>query len=286
VTLLDEPSAFLRVAAVQAASVPADVAANAEAAAGFVARADQAGADLVVFPELYLPAYHPPALNKEPTGCDVTVDAEGHISDVRLDPLREMAQRHRINVLIGASVRSGGGRYIATVLVDTMGSARDVYHKQHLCGEHERALFSAGDRGSTVIINGWRLGMGVCYDATFPEHARAAATAGCHAYVSGGAFLCGGEQRCDLYHAARALDNTFYVVFSGAINGPKPWTFCGRSAVYDPQGRAIDRAPSDDSGFAVADLEAQQLAETRRAHSMLADVRADLGERDTVTVGK
>ncbi|CAM3098427.1 carbon-nitrogen hydrolase family protein [Stackebrandtia soli] len=277
----DDPSAFLRVAAAQAVSVPGDVERNAHTAAALVDKADHAGADLVVFGELFLPGYHPPTLAARPASCDMEVDFYGEVADRRLDPVRAMAQRHRITVLIGASVHQGSRRFISTLLIDKFGKVRDVYHKQHLV-EVERPMFTVGDRGTTLVLNGWRLGLGICYDATFPEHARAAATAGCHAYVTGGAFNVGGEHRRDLYHAARALDNTFYVVFAGALGGPPPWTLSGGSAIYDPEGRPIDRVPTGAVGLAVADLEAQKLDETRRAHTMLADLRVDLSERTTV----
>ncbi|GAA4892087.1 carbon-nitrogen hydrolase family protein [Stackebrandtia albiflava] len=279
----DDPSAFLRVAAVQAASIPGDIIANANTAAGLIDRADHAGADVVVFPELFLPGYHPPTWESRPALCDLEVDFHGQVGDRRLDPLRDMAQRHRLCVLVGASVRQGPRRHIATLLVNRFGVVRDVYHKQHLVAV-EKASFTAGDRGTTVVVNGWRLGVGVCYDATFPEHARAAATDGCHAYVTGGAFNVGGEHRRDLYHAARALDNTFYVVFAGGVGGLAPWTLSGGSAVFDPEGRVLDRAPGKANGLAVADLEAQRLAEVRRAHTMLSDLRTDLSVRDTVEV--
>lgn len=278
----DDPSAYLRVAAAQAPATPGDLEANARVAAELVDRADHSGADLVVLPELFLSAYHPPTLESNPAQCDVDVDCRRQVADRRLDPLRDMAQRHRVPVLVGAAVRQGARRHIATLLVDQLGAVRDVYRKQHLCDAHERRLFTPGDRGCTVVVKGWRLGMGICYDAAFPEHARAAAMAGCHAYVTGGAFRRGGEHRRDVYHAARALDNTNYVVLSSGVDGPDPWTFSGGSAVYDPEGRVVDRIADSGSGVAVADLEAQKVEQTRADHTMLSDLRDDLTPRDIV----
>lgn len=279
----DDPSAFLRVAAVSAASIPGDVSANARAAVGFVDRADHAGADVVVFPELYLPGYHPPTLESRSAMCDIEVDFHGAVGDRRLDPLRDIAQRHRLCLLVGASVRQGPRRYIATLLVDRLGKITDIYHKQHLV-EVERPMFTPGEHGTTLLVNGWRLGMGICYDSAFPEHARAAALDGCHAYVCPGAYSVGGEHRRDLYFRARALDNTGYVVFSGAIGGPDSWPLSGGSAIYDPEGRPIDQVLGSGEGLAVADLEAQQLVEVRRQQTMLMDVRNDLTARETVDV--
>ena len=264
--------------------MPGDVSANVATGVTAAETAALGGADVVVYPELFLPAYHPPSLSDDPANSDVVADDDGIVTDPRLDPLRQVAHQHHVALLVGASVRRWGKRYIATLAVDSRGAITDVYHKQNLCGAHEVALFSAGEASTSLVVNGWRLGLGICYDATFPEHARAAALTGCHAYVSSGAFVTGGEHRCELYHAARALDNTFYVVFSGAVAGPQPWTFGGGSAIYDPEGQACDRISSSATGVAIADLEAERLTRTRRDHTMLADLRGDQGPRVTVDV--
>lgn len=264
-----EPQRVLRVGATRAVSVPGDVAANVDTAATIVAEAAAAGVELLVFAELFLPGYHPPRL-ADPD-CDVDAD------DPRLEPLRRAVRESGLAVLVGAATRDALGRYIATLLVDGAGDVTEVYRKQNLCGPEERALFAPGDHGTTLGFRSWRLGLGICYDATFPEHARAAALDGCHAYVTGGAFVVGGEHRRDTYHAARALDNTGYVVFADARGGPAPWTFGGGSQVYDPEGRAIGRGHSDD--LVVADLDPAALSATRAEHTMLADLNREPGRR-------
>ncbi|HZE39505.1 MAG TPA: carbon-nitrogen hydrolase family protein, partial [Stackebrandtia sp.] len=249
-------------------------------AAALAATADAA---LVVFGELHLPAYHPPTLARDPS-TDIAAAADGTVDDERLDPLRATARGRGVAILIGAAVRRAGRRFIASLLIAPSGTVRDVYHKRHLCDAHERELFSPGDRATTLALDGWRLGLGICYDATFPEHARAAALAGCHAYVAAGAYVAGGEHRRDLYHRARALDNTFYVVFADEVGGEPPWTFGGGGAVYDPEGRPVARAGADRPGIAVAALDPKLLTETRAAHTMLADRCPGPGQRDTVEV--
>lgn len=264
------PSTDLRVAVAQAASVPGDLTANVAKAVDFIDRADNEGADLVVFGELFLPGYHLGVLAEDPDGCDIESGDDHLVTDTRLDPLREIVQHHHLSVLMGASVRRAGERHIAQVLIDRYGLVHDVYHKQQLWSG-ERAQYTAGDEGATVELASWNLGLGVCYDACFPEHARAAAADGAHAYVVGGAYLTGGGHRRDLYHAARALDNTFYTVFAGAVGGPAPWNFDGGSAIYDPEGRVLARVEDGIEGIAAADLDPQRLDETRNAHTMLAD---------------
>jgi predicted amidohydrolase len=120
--------------------------------------------------------------------------------------------------------------------------------------------------------------LGICYDGCFPEHGRAAAADGAHGYLCPSAYLAGSQHRRDVYYAARALDNTMYVVFANLVDGDPPWRFNGGSAVYDPEGRPLVRAPDDGEAVVAAVLDPAEVARVRAEHPMLADRRDDLGD--------
>ena len=82
-----------------------------------------------------------------------------------------------------------------------------------------RRYFTPGDHGASIRVDGLELGLSICYDGCFPEHARAAAEDGAVAYLSSSAYFAGAEHRRDLYYAARAVENGMYVVFAG-LTGP------------------------------------------------------------------
>ncbi|MGC4772465.1 carbon-nitrogen hydrolase family protein [Micromonospora sp. DT44] len=266
------PSGPLTVATIQATPAPGDVAGNAAAAAELVRLAAGQGARVVVLPELYLCAYHPPTLAADPVGTHVAADPAGLVADGRLDPLRAAARTAGVTVVVGAAVRHPDDRRtIAALVVDRAGAVRVGYDKQQLWGD-ERDLFSPGGRGATLLVDDWRLGLGICYDGCFPEHGRAAALDGAHAYLCPSGYLAGSEHRRDLYYAARALDNTMFVVFANAVGGSDPWRFNGGAAIYDPQGRALARGADEGTETLVAALDPAVLTDTRAAHSMLADL--------------
>ncbi|MFG1745943.1 carbon-nitrogen hydrolase family protein [Micromonospora chalcea] len=276
------PARPLTVAAVQAQPVPGDVAGNARAAARLVARAE--GARVVVLPELFLPAYHPPTLGADPEGTDVAADADGRVADPRLDPLRTAAADAGAAVVIGAAVRHPDRRRtISSLVVDPAGTVTAAYDKQQLWSG-EREMFDAGRRGATLDVDTWRFGLGVCYDGCFPEHARAAAGDGAHGYLCPSGYLAGSEHRRDLYYAARALDNTMYVVFANVVGGADPWRFNGGAAVYDPEGRPLARGADTGEDVLVATLDPEALAATRAAHTMLLDRPVDAGAARTALV--
>jgi 5-aminopentanamidase len=275
----------LRVAAAQSEAVPGDLAANATTAARLVRQAADQGAALCVLPELFLPAYHPPTLRADPAGTDLVADDEGSVADARLDPVAAAAADRGTVVLVGAAVRRPDRRRtLSALLVDRTGAVVAAYDKQHLWGPDERELFVAGEGGVSVEVDGWRLGLGICYDGCFPEHGRAAADTGAHGYLCPSAFVVGSQHRRDLYYAARALDNTMYVVFANVVGGTGDWRFCGGAAVFDPQGRPLVRAADEGEAVVHADLDPQELAAVRTKHRMLVDRRADLGGRRWLAV--
>jgi 5-aminopentanamidase len=280
------PARPLAVAAVQASPVPGDVVGNAKAGAAWVAEAARRAAVVVVLPELFLSAYHPPSLRADPDGTQVAADGDGRVTDPRLDPLRAVARDHAAVLVLGAAVRHPDGRRTcSSLVVDRAGEVAVGYDKQHLWGPDERALFTPGERGATLSVDGWRLGLGVCYDGCFPEHGRAAADDGAHGYLCPSGYLVGSAHRRDLYYAARALDNTMYVAFANSVGGADPWRFNGGATIYDPEGRPLARGADVGEAVVVAAFDPAELARVRAAHAMLTDRRADLGGRRRALIG-
>lgn len=265
----------LRVAAAQAESVPGDVATNVSTAVELVLSAAEWGGRVVVLPELFLTGYDPDSW----AGSPVCVD------DSRFEPLSQAAREHAVVVVAGAAVRRSGSTVTLSLLVfDDTGSVTAPYDKQHLFGA-ERDFFTAGEHGASILVDGWELGLGICYDGCFPAHAAAAAADGARAYLCPSAYYVGSEHRRDLYYAARALDNGIYVVFSGLVGRCGGYQLNGGSAIYDPEGRPVERVGTQSPALAVADLRADVVAGVQRANPLGLDRLASLGERHRVAVG-
>ena len=215
------------------------------------------------------------------TGYDVAA-FDGPLPDAAdldgswLDPLREAAASGT-TVVVGTALRRDGARRLSQVVVRPDGTATAPYDKQHLDGL-EKTFFTTGDHGASITVDGLQLGLSICYDGCFPEHAQAAALDGAVGYLSSAAYFPGGAHRRDLYYAARALENGMYVVFSGLTGRCGAFEFIGGSAVYDPEGRPIARL-GDEEGLAIADLDVELVAQTRATHTMTSDHRSSLGER-------
>lgn len=258
------------VAAAQAEARAGDLAANVATAARLVDLAGSQGSALVVLPEAFLTGYDAGVLSGPLPG---PADLDGPA----LDPLRAAAAASGATVVASAALDRGGRRTLASVVVRPDGRVDLPYDKQHLDGP-EKDHVEAGDHGASITVAGHELGLSICYDACFPEHARAAAVDGAVGYLSSMAYFPGGEHRRDLHHAARAVENGFYVVAAGLTGRCGAASFIGGSAVYDPEGRPLARL-GEEEGIAVAELDADLVATTRARHPMLGDHRVDLGPR-------
>jgi predicted amidohydrolase len=158
----------LSIAAAQPLCVAYDVEANAREHAASV---HEAGARVVVFPELSL------------TGYELDAPAVG-LDDPALEPLTTACRESGTVALPGAPVAgAGGAEHIAILAVDGTG-VRVAYRKMCVGGD-EPARFSAGLEPAAIEVDGRRLGLAICKDTRIPEQAAATAALGIDAYVAG-----------------------------------------------------------------------------------------------------
>lgn len=265
------PQNDLTITSVQIESAPGAVEANAAAARLAADRAAELGADLVVLPELHLPGYELGPLGDSTSGRSILIDSEGYADDARLDPLRAA----RVPIVVGAAVRRPEGLFNALLLAERGGMVRCAYLKRHLWHD-ESAVFERGPaaRPAIVDVRGWPVAFGICYDFSFPEHARQAAVAGALAYVCPSAFVVSAWPRAHTYLAARALENTIYSVFCNAIGGPPDRLSGGNSAAYGPMGEQLTAVGADPAELRLV-LDSRSIREARQLLRMLEEHRED-----------
>ncbi len=225
----------MRIAVAQPTVVAYDVAANALTHASMIRAA---GARLVVFPELSLTGYQ---LDAPAVSCD----------DPRLAPIRQACADTGAAALAGAPVAEAGGRsYIATLLVDGAG-VTVAYRKIHLHPpEDER--FSPGPGHVVLELDGLRLGLAVCRDASIAGHAAATVRAGAEVYVA--STLNSAEDPRDERMHARATAHGIHVVLACGAGSDGPIFGSGGSGFWAPDGSVIAQAGADPGDLVVADI--------------------------------
>lgn len=238
------PLATLRLALAQAASTPGDIDANVATASTAVHRAAEVGTDLVLFPELFLPGYNLEIIEKD-RAATMTED------DRRMQPLIDVARDTSTAIVISAALRVGSARKLAALVIDRSGGVTH-YAKRHLWGGEHR-VFEPGDGAVTMSLNGWSLGLGICYEVVRPDFVRSLAAKGIHAYLAPSAFVQpAGLPDSRIFHAARARENAIYTVFANMPNSPRT-AFAGASAVFSPAGGVVEElGPSEIATLHVA----------------------------------
>lgn len=276
---------WLRVAAIQLNSGD-DKAANLAAAEAAIAQAAEAGARLVVLPELwtYLGPSDGNRTNAEPVPGPATMR------------LAALAYRHSINVHGGSLLElpddapDEAKPHNTAVLFDANGRLVTTYRKIHLFDAaprddappyQESATMAAGDDVVTAVVGGLRLGLATCYDLRFPELFRALALAGADVILVPSAFtLETGRDHWEPLVRARAIENGCYIIAAGQVgtHPPQRATY-GHSMIVDPWGRVLAQAGGETPEIITAEIDTTRVADVRRRIPSLANRRPDVYRR-------
>jgi predicted amidohydrolase len=221
------------VAAAQPHCVALDVASNAQTHAEVVR---DAGARLVVFPELSLTGYELDAPDADPAAPE-------------LEPLIAACADTGALALAGAPV---AGRYIAMLAVD--GDGVRVAYRKRWPGGDEVARFEPGDPPTAIDVDGLRVGLGICRDTGVDEHVEGVAGLGLDLYVAGVCHTPGelAEQDRRGERIARACGAP---VALASFAGPTGWGYeqtAGTSTIWAADGSVAARAGAGPGDFARA----------------------------------
>jgi predicted amidohydrolase len=261
----------LRVACVQINSSPSK-AENLERMEPLVARAAATGADLVLLPEKWN------GLGSHEILLDVAEALDGGET---VEAMSRWSRTHGVT-LVGGSIaerREGRDKLANTCVVfDPDGEVAAVYRKIHMFDVEvggvvyrESEIEEPGDGPVSCEVEGWRLGLTVCYDLRFPELYRILAVEGAELVTVPAAFtLFTGKDHWELLLRARAVENQSYVVAAnqwGAVEGKASY---GRSSIVDPWGVVLAQAPDGD-GVVSAELDRAHMEQIRRSVPSLAN---------------
>lgn len=233
-------SAF-RIAAAQVGSAPGDVAANVATHAAAIEAAAARGVAVLVFAELSLTGYEP-AL-----AAELAMDP----TDGRLEPLRALAARRRMDVVAGAPLRADAARpHLGAIVFSADGTIRS-YAKMTLGGDEGR-YFVPGTERLALTAGGQTIGLAICADTSDPTHVEGYAAAGATIYAAG-VFLTAEWYATDMPRLpAYAKRHGVLVVMANQGASTGSLASVGKSAVWTPDGTPLAQAPSAESALVMA----------------------------------
>ncbi|MDT1012413.1 NAD+ synthase [Plesiomonas shigelloides] len=242
----------LTVALAQLNMLVGDIEGNAQKIITTTREQADAGADLVVFPELALTGYPPEDLLLRPD-LMVRVNAQ-------LDLIAQVS--HKTAVLVGHPWPEDGKLYNA-LSVYAEGRLLIRYYKQKLPNYgvfDELRYFSAGDKNALLELNGVRLGLLICEDLWFDAPVDALHAAGAEVIVSINASPYDQEkpqvrQRLLEGHCRRTGLPLLYL---NQIGGQDELVFDGCSKVFNAQGEMTHRLAAFAEQVELVQLHKQQ----------------------------
>lgn len=118
---------------------------------------------LIVFPECALTGYPPYDIKN---ACSVDFDK---LNDV-YKRLQDLVNDQQIYVIVGSIFKSNDEFY-NSALVFSPYQAMQIYHKRALWG-WDKDNFSIGSNNGVFDIDGWKIGVRICFEVRFPEFFR------------------------------------------------------------------------------------------------------------------
>ncbi|MEE6135442.1 carbon-nitrogen hydrolase family protein [Mycobacterium sp. 050128] len=252
-----------------------DPAANLRQVRDYTARAADAGATLVVFPEATMCRFGVPL-------APIAEPVDGPWAD----GVRQIAADSAVTVIAGMFTPAGDGRVTNTLITAGPGTPNQPdahYDKIHLYdafGFTESRTVAAGREPVVITVDGVGVGLTVCYDIRFPELYTELARRGaqliavCASWGSGPGKL----EQWTLLARARALDSMSYVAAAGQADPADTLAGSGSSAgaptgvggslVASPLGEVVASAGPDPQ-LVLADIDATLVAKARDSIAVL-----------------
>jgi NAD+ synthase (glutamine-hydrolysing) len=249
----------LRLALAQIDSRVGDIEGNVAKITEQIGRARDAGAELVLFPELAVTGYPPEdLLLKE------------HFLLAATEAVAELAgEAQGIVALVGFPERADDVHNALAVLAE--GELKAVYRKTVLPNYgvfDEQRYFQIGDGGAVLQLGDARLGLTICEDVWTPgPPASDEALAGAPLILNASAspYHAGKGLERERMLAQRARDNLAAVAFCNLVGGQDELVFDGHSLLLDHEGNVLARSPQFAEALTVAtvDLQAAMTARLR-----------------------
>jgi NAD+ synthase (glutamine-hydrolysing) len=276
----------VRIALAQIDATVGDIGGNEEKILARLAEAREAGAALVLFPELAVTGYPPEDLLLK----------EHFLADARAAVDRIAARTRDVVAVVGFPERAEDAYNSAAVLAD--GSVQAVYRKVNLPNYgvfDEVRYFQRGPGGAMIEVDGVQVGLTICEDIWQPGPPlsdEALAGARLIVNISASPYQAGKGEVRERMLAQRARDNLVAVAFCALIGGQDELIFDGHSFVVDHDGDVIARSPQFAEDLLVAEVDVQAAGSARlrdtRQRPAARDVRpavAQLGSLRTAAPG-
>ncbi len=281
-----------KIAVVQTPPVLLDREQTIEKAVSLIGEVTDAGAELVVFPETFIPGY-PIWMWRLRPGADMALTNQLYgrlfenavdLQDDDLEPIRSAAEKHSLTVVCGMNERDGtvsrGTLYNSVVVIGADGEILNR-HRKLMPTNPERMVHGFGDASGLRVIDTpvGRIGTLLCWENYMPLSRYALYAQGVEIYIAP-TYDSGDAWIGTMQHIAR--EGRCWVVGSGFVMrgsdipddfpqkdelypDPDAWVNPGDSIVIGPNGKTVEGPLRQETGILYAEIDTSAVGVARRA---------------------
>ncbi len=227
-----------------------DLQGNAARILDFVSRAREAGADLVLTPELSICGYPPEDL----------LLRDGFYRDCRAELEALATQVHGIVAVVGFPEQASDGKRYNAAAVIRDGRVAAVARKHDLPNYEvfdEKRYFTAGNAPCIVDLKGVRFGLTICEDIWWPEAPAMAKAAGAEVILSINASPYHKQKQATRHKVFREWIRSarLPMVYVNLVGGQDELVFDGASCVLDAEGNVVRQSAYFEESLELAEFE-------------------------------
>ena len=263
---------LVKVALGQFTSIQGDTKANLDRMLQMTDQAAEAGANLIVFPELAYSGYFCPAYQMQ----QLAETQDGPF----VQQLRKKAREKRIHIIAGYPEMGPvlGKMYNSCIFVDDNGKVIENMRKVYAWGE-EKLKFAEGKRFPVVKTKFGNVGMLICYDVEYPEPARIEALKGADIIVDCSVWSINpAEHRWHVDLQANALFNLLFMVGCNTVGD----NICGSSMVVGPDGEIRAMASRTEEELLIHEFNLDEILEIRSRIPYMNDFKENTFSMDAL----
>lgn len=210
--------------------------------------------DVILFPELFSTGYF---MDKEYLEKNA-VSKEGDFLKI----IRNCAFEHNVNIVMPFLERDGEKIYNSVAIINRMGLLEGIKRKAINWKSELGYILEADIKDNLEVydVDGFKIGVLICYEASFPELARVLANKGCEAILVPAYWNRNALHHWDVQLRARALDNNVYVI---GVNGLIEDRSCGHTMMVAPDGIIVNSLGFEE-GILLTKLDRNHFKEMRK----------------------
>lgn len=237
----------MKIAIAQTEPVIGNIPANIEKHIKLVNRAISLRSDAIFFPELSLTGYEPKISKRL---------ASNH-QDKRLDVLQELSDENTITIGAGLPTKDHFGIRISMVIFQP-DQPRKTYSKQ-LLHEDEKPYFVNGKQQLSIAVKGEIIVPGICYECFQPQHFSMTVESGADIYLASVAKSLSGMKEAEDYFSEKAQQYNLPVALSNSIGLCDDFVSCGKSSIWNKDGKLIGQMDTDIEGIMVFNTDVNEI---------------------------